>query len=180
MQASRAPESQRKAIGHLQWLAGLDGKRYVAIHELPERGAWQSDTLNQLVSGGVVEANKMRQDSFNFQSIAHIIATGNHRPRAAAGSGIWRRMAIIEFQNKPETPDKTLRAKFLANLPGIMAWALQGLDEWIAAGRELVEPDVLLRDRNAYQQDAAPVAQFVAECLTLGEGVGSTSGQRDI
>ena len=165
----------KEGNGHLQWLAGLDGKRFVAIHELPERGAWQSDTMNQLVSGGVVEANRMRQDSFNFQSIAHVIATGNHRPRAAAGSGIWRRMAIVEFQNKPTTPDKTLKVHFLANLPGIMAWAMQGLDEWLAAGRELVMPDVLIRERTAYQQDAAPVAQFMAERLMLGEGVGPTS-----
>ena len=165
---------------HLQWLAGLHGKRYVAIPELPERGAWQSDTLNQLVSGGQIEANRMRQDSFNFQSIAHVIATGNHRPRAAAGSGIWRRMAIVEFQNQPETPDKGLKAKFLANLPGIMAWAMEGLDEWLAADRSLTLPDVLIRDRDTYRQDAAPVAQFVAERLLVGEGVGGTNSQRII
>ena len=172
VQGSRVAKEDNQ---HLQWLAGLDGKRYVAIHELPERGAWQSDTMNQLVSGGMVEANKMRQDSFNFMSVSHVIATGNHRPRAAAGSGIWRRMAIIELQNQPETPDKALKARLIANLPGIMAWAMQGLDEWLADGRQLTLPDVLIRERNAYQQEAAPVAQFVAERLALGVGVGSTS-----
>ncbi len=36
---------------HLEWLARLEGKRLVTITELPDKGTWQTDTLNDLVGG---------------------------------------------------------------------------------------------------------------------------------
>ena len=164
----------RESNQHLQWLAGLANKRLVAIHELPERGAWQSDSLNQLVSGGAVEANRMRQDSFNFNSVSHVIATGNHRPRAAAGSGIWRRLRIVQFQHQPAEPNTTLKAELLAELPGVFAWMLKGLHDWIANGRKLDTPNVLRQETEAYRSDADPVKQFADECLTLDPALTST------
>ena len=145
---------------HLQWLAGLRGKRIVAITELPARGTWQTSALNQLVSGEMVEANRMRSDSINFRSRAHVIATGNHRPRASAGSGLWRRMRLIQFQNQP-TPDLGLKGDLQEQLPGIFNWILTGLYRWIANGRKLTTPGVLLRDTEAYRASADPVHDFI-------------------
>ena len=150
---------------HLQWLAGLEGKRLVVIHELKDNAKWQTDTLNQLVSGGIVEANRMRQDSFNFTSSAHVCATSNHRPRAAGSSGIWRRLRMVHFQNQPSTPDKQLKKKLLAEAPGVFAWMLEGLDRWIENGRQLNTPAVLLADTEAYRSDADPVMQWADERL---------------
>ena len=157
---------------HLQWLAGLNGKRLVAISELPERGAWQSDTLNDLISGQSVEANRMRQDSINFKSIAHVVATGNHQPKAAASSGTWRRMRILQFQAKPDTPNTALKSELLADLPGVVAWLLKGLDKWIANGRQLTTPDVLMRETDSYRADADPVKQYADTFLVLDAKLG--------
>ena len=130
-----------EASQHLQWKAGLRGKRLLSINEIPDRGRWQSDSLNQLVSGEVIEANRMRADSVNFRSQLHVMATGNHKPRAGAASGIWRRLRIVEFQHKPETPDKGLKDALRGpELPGVFAWLLEGLDRWIGNGRSLGHP----------------------------------------
>ena len=152
---------------HLQWLAGLRGKRLVAITELPQRGKWQTSVMDQLISGEMIEANRMRADSINFQSQAHILATGNHRPSAKASSGIWRRLHIIQFQNRPGNPDKGLKAHLKGELPGIFNWVLEGLHKWIANGRQLATPYVLTADTGDYKASVDPVHQFAMEHLEL-------------
>ncbi len=104
---------------HAQWLAGLAGKRLVYVHELPDGGRWQSEYINTLIDGGMLEANRMRQDSINFKSVSHVIATGNHRPNAPSSDGIWRRLRIVQFQNVPEQPDTDLKTDLLADLAGV-------------------------------------------------------------
>ena len=159
---------------HLQWLAGLQDKRLVVINELPQRGQWQTDSLNDFVSGETVEANKMRQDSINFKGVAHVIATGNHRPSAGGGSGIWRRMRIIQFQNIPAEIDTHLSEKLLAELPGVLAWMLQGLDMWLENGRKLDIPAILTQDTEEYQSMADPIKQFADDCLILDPAQAAT------
>ena len=116
---------------HRQWMAGLQGKRFCLVNELPERGRWRCDDLNKLVSGEYIEANLMRQNSFTFRSQAHLLIIGNTQPSANAASGIWRRIRQVEFRHAPEQVDKMLKEKLLADLPGIAAWGLEGLRRWV-------------------------------------------------
>ena len=162
----------KEGNSHLEWLARLEGKRLVTITELPDKGQWQTDTLNDLIGGGKVVANKMRQDTTEFISQAHVVATGNSKPRAAGGSGLWRRIKIVHFDNKPEKVDKTLKQRFLTTeLPGIFAWLLKGLDKWIDNGRTLTTPAAIESDVQEYQESSEPVAQFISEkCATGGAG----------
>ena len=155
---------------HPQWLAGLQGRRLVTINELPARGNWQSEHLDSVIDGGTVEANRMRQDSINFHSSAFVVATGNHRPTAPTGSGIWRRLRIVQFQAKPTSPDPHLGKALRADLPGVFAWVLEGLDRYIAQGRTLVTPDVIKTDTSEYEVDADPIRQFIDDCLVTNDG----------
>ena len=167
----------KEGNSHLEWLARLEGKRLVTITELPDKGTWQTDTLNDLVGGGKIVANRMRQDTTEFVSTAHVVATGNSRPRAAGGSGIWRRIKIIHFDNKPEKVDKTLKEKFgTVELPGIMAWLLKGLDKWNDNGRTLTTPAIIESDVQEYQESSEPVAKFISEKCAMG-GTGSVTAR---
>ena len=150
---------------HLQWLATCHGKYFVFVDEVPEDGRWRTDILNPMVSGGPLEANRMRQDSFTFYSQAHVLATGNHRPSARAASGIFRRLVIVEFQNKPEpnAVNTHLKSELAANLGDVYRWCLVGLQNWRAAGRRLRVPDVLTAGVESYRVDADPVAQFIED-----------------
>ena len=161
----------KEGNSHLEWLARLEGKRLVSISELPEKGHWQTDTLNDLIGGGKVVANRMRQDTTEFVSQAHVVATGNSKPRAAGGSGLWRRLKIIHFDNKPEVVDKTLKQRFMTTeQAGIFAWLLIGLDKWIANGRSLTTPAVIESDVQEYQESSEPVAEFISLKVVEGPG----------
>ena len=151
--------------GHLQWLANLEGIRLIVFDEMPENGRWQADLLNPLISGQMIEANRMRENSMTFKSQAHVIATGNHRPKARAASGLWRRMVIVEFQHIPVNEDTQLKERLAASLGDVYRWAHEGLNSWIANGRHLQVPEVLKQGSQDYRAAADPVAQFVQDRL---------------
>ena len=152
--------------GHTQWLAGCRDRRLVTIREMPNtREAWPSDLLNELISGGDVETNFMRQNSINFPSRAHVIFTGNHQPKADAASGLWRRLRLVQFQALPETPNTALKSELRADLEGILEWCLVGMDAWQNNGRNLYTPTVLLSDIESYRVHANPLEQWYGECV---------------
>ena len=68
----------------------------------------------------------MRQDSMEFRSVSKLMITGNHRPSAAAGSGFWRRLRLLECRSPPVKPDRTRKAKIRGELGRILHWALTG------------------------------------------------------
>ena len=143
---------------HLEWLARLEGKRLVSISELPDKGEWQTDALNDLISGGRISANRMHQGTKEYTSQAHVIATGNSQPRAAGGSGFWRRIRKIIFDQTPETIDKTLKQRLMnEEQAGIFAWLLIGEDMWINKKRQLTTPAVIEADVKQYQESSEPV-----------------------
>ena len=115
-----------EGLQHKQWLAGLARARVVLVGELPKGGRWDVANINSLASGEVLEANKMRQDSMEFRSVSKLMITGNHRPSAAAGSGFWRRLRLLECRSPPVKPDRTRKAKIRGELGRILHWALTG------------------------------------------------------
>ena len=156
---------------HRQWMASLAGRRFALINELPARGKWRSDDLNKLVSGEYIEANLMRQNSFTFRSQCHLLVVANTQPSAHAASGIWRRIRQVEFRHTPERVNTRLKEELLAALPGIVAWGLEGLRQWIDLGHKLPEaPEAIREGVEQYANASDPVAQFVAEHTTLSPG----------
>ena len=152
---------------HLQWKAQLLGKRFVYVDELRDKGPWRADVLDPIISGAEIEAQHMRQESFKFKSVAHLLATGNHEPNARAAGGIWRRLCIIRFTNEKalDERDEGLKARLRGDLYPVYLWVLEGLRRWIQNGRKLHVPAVLVRESAEAKIEADPYALFVSECL---------------
>ena len=156
-------------LQHLQWVAGLSGKRYVFIDELPAKGQWQIEVLAKLIDGKTVEANYMRQNSIEFRSHAHLLASSNHQPSASGAGGIWRRLALIHFTNekKGEEIDQDLGPRLTRQLYDVYSWAVDGLKLWHRSGRVLRRPACLLEDVEASRRDSDPYLSFIDECLVF-------------
>ena len=155
---------------HRQWMASLAGKRFVLINELPARGRWRSDDLNKLVSGELIEANLMRQNSFFFKSQAHLLVVANTQPAANAASGIWRRIRQVEFRHTPEQVNTRLKEELLDDLPGIVAWGLEGLKRWVERGHLPEAPQAIREGVERYANASDPVAEFVSEHTSPSPG----------
>lgn len=117
---------------HRQWLARLRGARLALVPEAPP-GSW-SPEVHELISGGLITANFMRQNSIDFIPQTKLVVTSNTRPSAPPESGIWRRMALVQMDNVPAQPDSELKAKLAAELPGIVAKLAAAARTWYADG----------------------------------------------
>ena len=100
---------------HRQWLARLQGKRLVVINELPERGRWNTEDLNALIDGGPIEANRMRQDSIEFTSQAHVHPHRRQLPRSMEPRQ-HQRIAPVGLHSLPTAPRYQARRHHLASV----------------------------------------------------------------
>ena len=149
---------------------GLAGRRLVLVSELPERSKWNVSDLNALIEGGPLEANSMRQDSVTFNSQASVVLVGNHRPRASAASGIWRRLIQVEFRNRPETPDPKLLDRLKSEAQGVLAWMIEGAIRWHARGSLPEVPAPIRQAVESYRRESDPFAQYLDERTEKVEG----------
>ena len=152
---------------HLQWKAQLVGILFLFTEDLPAGEPWRVEELNPIISGAMIEAQHMRQESFTFRSRAHLMATGNHQPTARAAGGLWRRLRVVRFENHKEEHerDETLKPRLRGDLYPVHLWVLEGLQKWIRAGRKLRTPAVLLREVANIKAEADPYQIFIDECL---------------
>jgi len=119
----------------------------------------------QLTGGDKMRARKCYQDSFEFESTSKIVLVANHKPRIrGTDHAMWRRIKMVPFAVTipAEERDKDLVDKLRAELPGILAWTVQGCKDWQAQG--LGEPDEVRMAVSEYQADQDELGKFISEC----------------
>ena len=166
----RFPRSKKPHLTHQPRLPLSTNRQPDSKSTTPEKGEFLEVPLNKMVSGEVIEANRMRQDSFTFRSMSHLLIVGNTQPSANAASGIWRRLAQAEFRHAPAHPDKELKQRLLDDLPGIATWCLTGLQRWPERGHLPPAPREIQEAVARYENAADPVAAFIAEHTTPSPG----------
>lgn len=138
-------------------LAALRGARFVASSEREEGKALAEGRVKSVTGADEITARHLYGEFFTFKPTFKIWLAMNHLPRVVGDDdGIWRRIRVIDFRESfLGREDKTLGEKLLTELPGILNWALEGLQEWHRIG--LSEPQ-RVRDN---------VANYRAEMDTL-------------
>lgn len=145
-------------------LASLEGSRLVVGPELEQGMRLAESRIKDLTGGDIISARRLYQESFNFQPACKLWLFGNHKP-AITGTdlGIWRRVRLIPFTAKipVERRDPQLRSKLVAELPGILNWALEGVRMW-RAGR-LVSPAAVLAAVADYRSEEDLLGEFLED-----------------
>jgi P4 family phage/plasmid primase-like protien len=116
---------------HLAPLADLEGARLVTVPDVRPGDAWDMGLVKLVSGGGEVTANKMRQDPFSYQPQFKIVLAGNDKPRLdMVDDGVRRRMRLVPATFKPLVADPGLRAKLRKEMPYILAWMVEGWEQW--------------------------------------------------
>lgn len=159
--------------------ADLRGKRLVALTETAEGARIDEPLLKELTGGDSIKARFMRQDFFEFKPTHKVCIVTNHRPRVKEGGhGIWGRLRLIPFDvrfwSEGDEPgadhlktDKGLKAKLIAEAPGILAWMARGFQALRAADMELGTPAAVTNATKVYEEAEDVVGQFIAERCEL-------------
>src|SRR5215203_3914787 len=158
-----------KKGSHPTELADLFGMRFVASIEVEDGSRLAESLVKQLTGGDRVKARRMRQDFWEFEPTHKVLMACNHKPQVrGTDNAIWRRIQLIPFTEiiPPAAQDKQLPEKLRDELPGILAWAVEGCLEWRREG--LQAPEAVREATGAYRAEMDVLGAFLRECCELG------------
>ncbi|MGI6102308.1 MAG: phage/plasmid primase, P4 family [Bacillota bacterium] len=150
---------------HPTGVADLMGTRMAVSIETGESRRLDETLVKSLTGGDRIKARFMRQDFFEFEPTHKIWLATNHKPIIrGTDHAIWRRIRLIPFSMKiaEEKKDPQLVDKLKKELPGILAWAVEGCLQWQEHGLGLPEEVKAATDK--YRQEMDVLGDFIDEC----------------
>ena len=157
-------------------VARLKGVRFVAASETNEQDKMAESTVKSLTGDKTVTARLLYGNPFSFNPLCKIFLATNNKPIIVGKDyGIWRRVKLIPFTVTipEEEKDLELYDKLLAELPGILNWAIQGCLNWQQEG--LNPPAEVLQATQEYQNEMDSFSQFIDEECILAASASCTA-----
>jgi len=160
-------------------LARMTGRRFISAIESEGERRLAEVLIKQLTGGDTITARFLFGEFFDFKPTFKIWLAANHRPTIKGTDyAIWRRIKLIPFNiTIPEEKriSKTiLMDTFKKELPGILAWAVQGCLEWQKNG--LQAPEEVKSATNNYREEMDTIGAFLEECCILTPEVKARAG----
>lgn len=159
----------RRSGARLNALSECFGKRAVFVEDCNQGGRLAEGLLEQLTAGERVSARRPYGRLFNYTPAFKLWMSGDQPPRLRGnGNGIWRHFKLVPFKLAfQDRCDDKLDEKLADELPGILAWAVRGCLDWLAAGGGLAglgdSPTVDEATASA-RSEGALVTSFLQEC----------------
>lgn len=155
-------------------LAPLMGKPLAIIADARLGGTTVHTIVERLLSisgEDVLTVDRKFRDPWSGKLPTRLMILSNEVPRFSDASGaIANRLLVLQMRNSfLGKEDRTLDDRITAELPGILNWALEGLDRLASKGRFTVprssgEATTMLMDL------ASPVSAFVRDCCVRSDG----------
>lgn len=156
--------------------------RLVRVSE-PEVGARLSEGGVKGITGGEpITARKLQKDIIEFLPNFKVILSCNNRPLVkGSDDGIWDRILLVPWRTRFSDEEKRTNgarivAEINSELPGILNWLLEGLEDYKLAGG-LNPPAEVLEASMEYRADSDAVGRFINACCELGKDREQESGE---
>jgi putative DNA primase/helicase len=144
----------------------LQGARLALANETGTGDVWDDSLLKTITSNERIPARKLYGEAYDFMPTHKLWIRGNHLPGAHdAGDAFWRRIVPIAWpiQIKAESCDPDLASKIIeTELPGVLAWAIEGCRKWQANGNLLL-PQSIKDARASYRADTDVLGTWLRE-----------------
>jgi len=155
--------AREKQAGVRDDLAALAGARLVTSSEAAVGMRFSEGRVKQLTGGDPVTARPLYGRYFDFVPQFKLWLSCNHRPTVRDTSeAFWRRVHLIPFTvSFRGREDLNLPEKLVAELPGILAWAVLGCLEWQQNG--LNPPDAVKAATATYREQEDVIGTFLVD-----------------
>ena len=168
--AVAAPEIlvKRRAEQHPTEIAGLKGKRFVAVNETEKGRSLDENRVKMVTGEEKITSRFMRGDFFTFiQEYSFWLSTNNRPNIKGTDKGIWRRIRLVPFDNTIDDKliDKQLREKLTQEICGILIWAIEGCLKWQREG--LGMPSAMKWAVDEYRNEQDALGRFIDERCEL-------------
>ena len=155
---------------HPTEIADLSGRRFAATIEVEEGRRLAEVLTKQLTGGDRIKARYMRRDFFEFEPSFKLWLSANHKPVIrGTDKAIWRRIKLVPFTvTIPEDEqDPYMLDRLKTELPGILAWAVQGCLMW--QRDRLKTPERVQVATRLYQAEMDVMAAFFEDKCVLDQ-----------
>jgi len=158
--------SARTQDAHPTELMQLRAARLVYCDEVKGNKLDESK-IKRMTGARSMTARGMNQDPQTFAVTWTVWADCNAKPTiAGTDEGIWRRVRLVPFNaHFPETSPKRdphLAAKLRAEMPGILAWAIDAAVDYLRSG--LPQSKTVSAATEAYRHDQDVLHEFLEIC----------------
>lgn len=157
-------------------IARLKAARLVTSVEPNEGMRLNEGLIKQLSGEDPVTARKLYGDEFEFMPEFKLWMATNHKPIIrGTDTGIWRRVHMIPFTVciPDEKKDRHLGGKLRKELPGILAWAIDGYQLYKREGLKM--PQAVYAAVAEYRHEMDTISQFIEECTVKGGEISASS-----
>lgn len=157
--------------------AALEGVRANFVDELPDDEIMGGHNVKRVVTGEPLTARRVYKDTITFSPRAgHIFATNVPIQSSDYSDGFWERPAVLllsrKFRQSPHRRLEAARGIVDQELPGIVAWALEGAAR-AQRQRGYTEPASSGATLREWRDDNDQVRSFVAEKPITGKWAAS-------
>lgn len=159
-------------------IAALFKKRFALASEMKERASLNEERLKSLTGDEPIRARFLHKEWFTFVPTFKIWLAVNHKPNILDMSeGFWRRVRLIPFERQfpKHERDLSLKEALIAELSGILNWALEGCLAWQKLGLPI--PEKVMQASNDYREESDVLQQFFNDCCILSADARVSSSQ---
>lgn len=156
-----------KSEQHPANLIRLEHSRMGYVSELPVGARLDQTNIKRITGGDPITARGMGENFREFEPIIKLHLAVNDLPHFLHEPATARRLHLVHWsQTVPdEKVDKYLAARIIANeLPGVLAWAVRGTQQWSEHG--LARPFSAVADVDDYVADQDDIGQWLEERTT--------------
>lgn len=159
--------AQIERLGEKFVRAELQSKLVNISSEMSAQATVADGYLKQITAGDIIEAERKNERPFSFKPYARLIGATNILPRLLDHSdGFFCRAMILRFNRQFKEAEKDIHreSKLMAELPGILNWAVAGLQNLLTRG-DFIIPSSSLVEVAQYRLNSDPVRQFAEDFL---------------
>lgn len=152
-------------------VARLMGARFVFASESEAGQQLAESKIKDITGGERITARFMRGEWFEFYPEFKVWLGTNNKPVIkGTDNAIWDRLRLIPFtvriSEDQQRPKTELMEGFISEMPGIIAWLVQGCLKWQSDG--LGWPSEVMNATNEYRSEMDILAVFLDDCCVIG------------
>lgn len=156
-----------------QDMVDLSGHRFLMLNETSEGGMLDNETVKSVTSGDLRADRPHAQANVKHRITGKIHLITNHLPHITPDAAMRRRMVVIPWNESfVGREDPNLERKLHSELPGILAWLVQGSIRWYAdyaasQSTGLVEPPLVARELDQFFEEEDEIGTWIKESCQL-------------
>ncbi len=166
-------QDHKRAADATPDLARLPGVRLVTASEPQAGDRFSEQAIKTMTGGEAIPIRPLFKEMFEIDPVFKIMLSMNLRPRVqGTDHGVWRRLLMMPWSfTVPEGQrvlPTVLMQRFLAEMPGILGWAIDGFLSWRERG---LDPPAAVREATEdYRRESDPVGEYMRDCTQKQDG----------